>query len=397
VPRIEANALFPCDGGGSDGQSGNRRDDDGGSAPQVALAVQGRAADIAEWQRLLLRVRGRADLSFFFLAYDGGGGGDGAVLLADSICGGDGGACWAPAAARTGTWTEGRNLVAARVLAAEVERGSRFRYWLFCDSDVRLDRCAKCYGEQRPMPLDAEDDLAAAQWRCCFAPVLDILLSRTFEPATLTWKILGPNPPAAILGEVDAAASDAPGSVTVFPLRRYNCADARFQAIHRDAAPALLPYFTDLDAKSWWSSQGIQHILTVGCLDGANFELFVPLIENKTEHAPYPRGRTKDHIDAEIQVVNASLGAALWPWPLPLVGMTSLARFPSCPHALGTTQPFVAVNITAVAASSVGVANPGWNGGGGGGGADSWRLTPAFAACAAAMRARNCRLQANHQ
>ena len=319
-------------------------------------------------------MRGFADVTFFFLAYDGNSGGDAALAGAD--CGGDGGACWAPAEERT-TWTEGRNLLAARVLAAEAARGSRFRYWLFSDSDARLERCECMPSAAAPAePGEADDSVAAAQWRCCFEPLLDVLRS-AFEPATLSWGYASGGALAKrVAGALRAQDLALDGSLTAVPLRQLNCADARLQAFHRDAAPLLLPYFADLDATSWWSSQGILHHLTAGCLAGANYELFVvrnsSALENP-EHAQYPRvGRVQSIIAAETRILNASLGAALWPWP---VSLSTNARGPvGCQSA---RLPYEAVAITSAAT----------------GGADSWRKTPAFEACAAATRARFCHLR----
>ena len=357
-------ALHLCDESGVDEHGGR-----GGGDALIAIAVQGRASEIAEWRRLLSNARGLAETSFFFLAYDGGSGG---AALAEADCGGDGGACWAPAA-RT-TWTEGRNLLAARMLAAEAARGSRFRYWLFADSDARLERC-ECLAAESPLaPALAEADVAAAQWRCCFEPLLDLLRS-AFEPATLSWGYAsGGAPSGAVVAALRAQHVAPDGSMTAFALRQLDCADARLQAFHRDAAPLLLPYFTELDASSWWSSQGILQHLTAGCLAGANYELFVDrnksTLENQ-EHAQYPRGRVPSVIDAEARILNASL-PALWPWPVPL---STNARGPvACQHER--------LRYAAVAVSTAD-----------GAGADSWRQTPAFEACAAATLARFCRLR----
>jgi hypothetical protein len=98
-------------------------------SPRVALALQGKSADVAKWVTLYSEMRTNESVSLFFLTYD------------------------EPAACPPGifcyhhpesTWAQGRNELARRIFQKEEEAQQRFKYWAFHDTDtIRLD-CWVC-------------------------------------------------------------------------------------------------------------------------------------------------------------------------------------------------------------------------------------------------------------
>ena len=136
-------------------------------------------------------------------------------------------------------WSTGRNSLARAAYAAEVARGSQYRYWLFLDEE--LPGCRGC----DPDGTQPEATQAARIAACCLDyAVEDVLLG------PYNWALVGVHSPPR--KESPEPFSDA--QARSFELQA--CPDAKFAAMHRAAAPVLLPYITEFDATAgWWSSQ----------------------------------------------------------------------------------------------------------------------------------------------
>ena len=128
-------------------------------------------------------------------------------------------------------WSTGRNALARAAYAAEASRGAKYRYWVFFDEEILV--CAGC-----------EDQLTRAPSCCMDYMIRDVLLG----PYNF-----------AMLGQHNGPRTSNREPLSEAQMRTFDmhdCPDAKMAAIHRDAAPVLLPYIPDLDRTAgWWSSQ----------------------------------------------------------------------------------------------------------------------------------------------
>ena len=164
--------------------------------------------------------------------------------------------------AKNTTWTQGRNLLARAMHAYERERGGTFRYWLFADADMAKVGCkaAEAAG------LRAPSDAAAL---CMSRHILYYLLSRLSYASVFFLGALG--------GEMEHY--------------HFDCGDAQLHAIHRAAAPVLLPLVERLDALSWQESQVVLWRVAAGCLANSGAGAGVLSMQKHDEqHSPYPGG-----------------------------------------------------------------------------------------------------------
>lgn len=128
-------------------------------------------------------------------------------------------------------WSSGRNALARAAYAAEMSRGVKYRYWVFFDEEIL--GCAGC------------DDQPTRAPSCC----MDYMIRDV---------LLGPYN-FAMLGQHNGPRTSNREPFSEAQMRTFDmhdCPDAKMAAIHRDAAPVLLPYIPDLDRTAgWWSSQ----------------------------------------------------------------------------------------------------------------------------------------------
>ena len=128
-------------------------------------------------------------------------------------------------------WSTGRNALAKAAYAAEVARGAKYRYWVFFDEEIVI--CTGCNTSHVGEPA------------CCMDYMIRDVLLGPYNFAMVGIHVgptkVNPEP-----------FSDAQSR----SFEMHDCPDAKLAAIHRDAAPVLLPYVPDLDQTiGWWSSQ----------------------------------------------------------------------------------------------------------------------------------------------
>lgn len=164
------------------------------------------------------------------------------------------------------TWTSGRNLLLRTVLQYEEKATVTFKYIVFADNDVLDRNCIR---------LQACRGMETADMSCCY-DALTLLLTSPIEYAVVAF--FGP-----------WAISDDIG----FAIFHTDCADANLNAFHRDSFEVLLPYFENMDARSWWHSQGFMFNVIAGCVPG--FAVHANIFDESSssgEHSShYPRGR----------------------------------------------------------------------------------------------------------
>ena len=297
---------------------------------EIALATQGSGVEMLAWIDLLATLDRSERIALFVLPFDG--------PLASAKCSGGSGPVHCLHLPEGSTWTTGRNALAQAIFHAELAQGAPFRFWAFSDADQILMACTVACVELGALAVS----------KCC----MDRLLARLFEP--LDFAALGvhytdtyPEP---------AYAADL--------FHRLDCPDAQFYAMHRDAAPVLLPYFSDLDHLSWWCSQAILYRIAGSCLRGGGVTVHLSGAQ-PGEHKDYPRGRFNPEEDAVIQAAFPGLV----PWPIRLesseLGDCGDVRNPG----------WVRFNATVPGHARF---------------AASWQTTREFAACLAEMRPRFC-------
>jgi hypothetical protein len=245
----------------------------------LALAVQGSAAEMEAWIDLHGALASSERVSLFLLSHN--------APIVSSSCNNTGGV-GRPVVClhqQGTTWTTGRNMLARAIFDEEIARASPFRYWIFSDADQMAMACSVACWEL--------GGLAASV--CC----IDGLLAHVSGPLEF-----------ATLGIYYSEIYPEPA----YKADHYHfvdCPDAQFHAMHRDAVAILLPYFSELDETSWWCSQAILFRFAGSCLRGGGVNVKVSGAQPDT-HAGYPRGRSHSAENAVIQ--NAFPG--LIPWPL---------------------------------------------------------------------------------
>ncbi len=164
------------------------------------------------------------------------------------------------------TWTSGRNILAKESFKREMELGRRYSFWTFSDADIIL----KCIG----------DDNCLGSYDMYLAGL----------PAEV-WA-------ATILGDGQWQAQNA----AMVELQAF---DAAWNSMRREAVPVLLPYRTDQDSNSWWSSQAI-FWNRLQCL--APLYAVAPLFVfyNNQEHNNYPRNQR--NIAEEQRIADQMMG-----------------------------------------------------------------------------------------
>lgn len=250
---------------------------------RIAIAIQGSAKQLDELQDVLSHMSTQSDVDLFVLLYD-------KSVNSTSIN------AWQQWLLEpctplreliynsSTTWTTGRNMLAQAMYREETRRGKQYKYWVFLDADMWMINCNRC-------------PASIAGAACCWDYFMSGVLLSSSSFATVTGSV--PRPMQTILD--DLSRNKSLDKTFVFS----DCSDAQLQAFHRDAVPVLLPYHPDLDAISWWSSQGILFRFTSGCLAGSNVGLGRHFTDQQPMHTDYPRSRNKTFIEAETNIVTA--------------------------------------------------------------------------------------------
>lgn len=162
-----------------------------------------------------------------------------------------------------------------------------FKYFAFSDDDL-VD--AACHP-------DTQCPEGGTQIACCMDAMTFFLLS-SIEYAVVNFVSLG-------------GVKDTGG---VLKVAYHDCSDGAFNAYHRAALPALLPYVELVDRFSWWGSQAIMWNVIGGCVPGYSVFLGIFNVIRTTGHAAYPRGRYEE---VEHDAKEAVFGhRGLIPWPI---------------------------------------------------------------------------------
>ena len=260
--------------------------------PLVALAVQGKPSGLLQVVATYTNMAMRANVTLFLLSY-----GDpfdcSAVVAASVAAGGPPHAVCLHAPAST--WATGRNALARAIFHAERARGTMFKTWVFADDDAVAEGGLICADGQ-----GGAEACSGAGFHAWDALVRALVLPLKFPHLYAFVRAVG-SPPKS-------RHTACPTCVTRLSV---DCGDAMVHAMDRGAVPVLLPYFTDLDSTSWWSSQASMFHVIVGCLGGhggliAGFDLV------NAAHSTYPRGRP---FEAELEVVRRAY-PQLAEWPL---------------------------------------------------------------------------------
>ncbi len=272
------------------------RDRDPARLPTIALAVQGASNNCVDIQKNYAAMAQRGAVSLFLLSYSD------AFDCADSVAAAvsAGGPPHAVCIHAPGTsWTTGRNSLARAIYQAERARGAKFTWWVFADQDVANPGGIECNNKGGGATACAE---RAGSW--------DALVRALLLPLEHPFLYVGnPLPPEAFRPYEPPTPAHAACKtcVTVLPI---DCGDAMLTPIHRDAVHLFLPYFTQLDAVSWWSSMAALYHMT-SCVSGAG-GMLVGFDLKIEQHLSYPRGRPD--IAGEIAVVRTAFpGLAEWP------------------------------------------------------------------------------------
>ena len=191
----------------------------------------------------------------------------------------------------TGTWTTGRNTLAAAAHDLEIRLEMRFKYWLFSDQDASLI----CSTETKQPPTTSD--------HACWRSLVTFLLRPTMHAPAVAIRFGGQ------LASINVSSAESTSTVALTPQF-----DAILNIFHRWSVPIVMPYIPDLDSLSWWNSQGLLFSVMEGCF---TYGGLVPLgfAVRNPEHAPYPRGRV--NLTKEREVLSEVYGPYnLTNWPI---------------------------------------------------------------------------------
>jgi hypothetical protein len=170
------------------------------------------------------------------------------------------------------TLNSGRNMVFQSIYAEEVARGKRFESWIIADADAAFVECYRCPVTQLPEVTGAA---------CCMDYFVALALNRAYNFSSIS-SIVAREEYHLFDEQRDTEAIDR-----TFLFR--DCGDGQLQAYHRDYVPIVFPYHVELDAMSWWSSQGILFRFTSTCGPGAHVLPGRNFRPNLMEHIDYPK------------------------------------------------------------------------------------------------------------
>lgn len=148
------------------------------------------------------------------------------------------------------TWASGRNLLAQKAFRLEYDLGIQYTFWTFADADVSLSCItpASCFGQYNTFLSQLPKEIMVA--------------------ATLEVVRFDPKMDSIMVG-----------------LQGF---DAAWNSFRREVIPLLLPYRTEQDENTWWSSQAI-FWNRVQCLHPYYAVAPLFIFYQNPEHNPYPR------------------------------------------------------------------------------------------------------------
>jgi hypothetical protein len=156
------------------------------------------------------------------------------------------------------TWTTGRNALVKKAFERERKHNITYDYWTISDADTVLACRLVFEGELAEHPS-------------CFA-VYDTFLQQVDTPV------------AALHGEIHMSTNINPLNT----MARQEAFDAQWNTVHRDAVAIMFPYYADLDAVTWWSSQAI-FWYRLQCFAPNFAAVPVSVFCRNPDHNPYPR------------------------------------------------------------------------------------------------------------
>lgn len=246
------------------------------TAHRIALGSQGKAAELTKWIQMYSHMNSSSHVTLFVLTYD--------EPIPEALCQQHGVQCMFKPHT---TWTSGRNGLLRAMRTLESINRNLFKYYAFADDDIVNANCHAATGCG-----DAADKSA-----CCFDAVTFFLLS-SIEYAVVNFVTL---------------SNEIPNTGGILKVVHYDCADGAFNAYHRAAAPALLPYVELVDRFSWWGSQAIMWTVIGGCLPGYSMYVGIFSLVSTTGHANYPKGRYNEVEHDSKEAVFSHRGLSPWP------------------------------------------------------------------------------------
>jgi hypothetical protein len=175
------------------------------------------------------------------------------------------------------SWVTGRNYLAKRAFQWEQSLNIRHTFWTFADGDIEL----LCQ-------LDKNNE-----------PVTDMLACFSLYDRTLSSLPLG----AAIVSLIGTGWWSLQEGMVMVGLQSF---DGAWNSFRREALPLLLPYRSDLDHHTWWSSQAI-FWNRVMCFAPYYAVAPLSLLYINPEHNDYPKN-ARNFADERI-VGNQLMGA----------------------------------------------------------------------------------------
>jgi hypothetical protein len=223
----------------------------------------GRGADLRHWKNQILNDQGLSHIDLLLGVFD---------EPAEALMCGEQDRVQCVSSQGT-SWTTGRNALAKAAYQREVNRKEKYTYWTFADADIRL----VCL-------VDGQNDLQISDR--CFAN-FDHFLYQTMMP---------------VIGTISNGQFEVRNGSLMLGLEAF---DAAFNSFHRDAIQVLLPYNSDQDSVTWWSSQAI-FWFRVRCFSPLYAVAPLDIFYRNPEHGAYPRNK-RDRT-AELGIGQKMLG-----------------------------------------------------------------------------------------
>lgn len=194
------------------------------------------------------------------------------------------------------TWTTSRNKMYDTALEEEIKQGWRWAYFNFGDGDVHVTCPMFPRLISQTPQLSDEENVFAHRFYSFYkiTPAVDeAACYLIFDAFLLTVS------PAISFFSGHFGPMTVPGYLTEVAYH----IDAMFNAIHRDAAPFVLPYCPKYDAKNWWTSQAI-FVYRSLCVFGHILRFDAIQIGQQT-HRNYPRDGSPWQIGNDMNLVPA--------------------------------------------------------------------------------------------
>lgn len=248
---------------------------------KIALAAQGKAAEIGNWVKMVSLMKHQRHISLFILSYD--------APVDLSHCVSSGATHVSCLYLARSSWTSGRNYIANEIVKKENSIHHHFKYWIMCDHDqIVISRCGKssnCGEKFSPNSLE----FAA----CCFDGIVGKLMEPSVQYPVVHFSTL-------FIEEIC--------SKDYATFMHFDCGDAMLYAYHRLAVPVMFPYIELLDRKSWWESQGIHFHLVSACFTGYSVYSNLVCGYGSSIHSGYPQGRFPVESNKAIEQVYGKVG-----------------------------------------------------------------------------------------